>query len=136
MTMKPTLYLWFKYSLAVILLILLLILVAAYGLTVGPWLMVLLAARSIVEPVQIRWLTKKGKFNDLVYITKRNKLNVLVGIIVVSGIVAAYPVVTYHLFWVGSLTLQVLSILAVFVAVDVGWDFFMYHQLKQGLARA
>ena len=131
MKMKPTRYLWFKYSLAVILLILLLFLVEAYGLIVGPWLLVLLGARSIAEPVQIHWLAKKGKFNDLMYITKRNRLNVIVGVLVVSGIIAAYPVLTYHLFWVGSLTLNVLLILAVFVAIDVGWDFFTYYQLKQ-----
>jgi len=129
--MKPTGYLWFKYSLAVILLILLLFLVVAYGVTVGPWLLVLLAARSIAEPVQIHWLAKKGKFDDLVYISKRNKLNVIVGILVVSGIIAAYPVIIYHLFWIGSLTIEVLLILAAFVAVDVGWDFLMYYQLKQ-----
>jgi hypothetical protein len=136
MTMRPKRYLWFKYSLVVILLFLLLFLLAVYGLTVGPGLLVLLAARSIAEPVQIHWLTKKGKFNDLSYIKKRNKLNVIVGIVVVCGIIAAYPVITYHLFWVGSLTLEVVSILAVFVAVDVGWDFFMYYQLKQGKAKA
>ena len=135
MKMKPTRYLWFKYSLAVILLILLLFLVEAYGLIVGPWLLVLLGARSIAEPVQIHWLAKKGKFNDLMYITKRNRLNVIVGVLVVSGIIAAYPVLTYHLFWVGSLTLNVLLILAVFVAIDVGWDFFTYYQLKQEQTR-
>ena len=135
MKMKPTRYLWFKYSLAVILLILLLFLVEAYGLIVGPWLLVLLGARSIAEPVQIHWLAKKGKFNDLTYITKRNRLNVIVGVLVVSGIIAAYPVLTYHLFWVGSLTLNVLLILAVFVAIDVGWDFFTYYQLKQEQTR-
>ena len=135
MKMKPTRYLWFKYSLAVILLILLLFLVEAYGLIVGPWLLVLLGARSIAEPVQIHWLAKKGKFNDLTYITKRNRLNVIVGVLVVSGIIAAYFVLTYHLFWVGSLTLNVLLILAVFVAIDVGWDFFTYYQLKQEQTR-
>ena len=135
MKMKPTRYLWFKYSLAVILLILLLFLVEMYGVKVGPWLLVLLGARSIAEPVQIHWLAKKGKFDDLTYITKRNKLNVIVGILVVSGIIAAYPVLTYHLFWVGSLNLEVLSILAVFVAVDVGSDFFTYYHLKQEQAR-
>ena len=135
MKMKPTRYLWFKYSLAVILLILLLFLVKAYGLIVGPWLLVLLGARSIAEPVQIHWLAKKGKFNDLTYITKRNRLNVIVGVLVVSGIIAAYFVLTYHLFWVGSLTLNVLLILAVFVAIDVGWDFFTYYQLKQEQTR-
>jgi phosphatidylglycerophosphate synthase len=129
--MKPTRYLWFKYSLAVILLVLLLFLVEVYGIKVGPWLLVLLGARSIAEPVQIHWLTKKGKFDDLAYITKRNKLNVIVGILVVSGIVAAYFVLINHLFRVGSLTLEVLSILAVFVAIDVGADFFTYYQLKQ-----
>jgi len=131
MKMKPTRYLWFKYSLAVILLILLLFLVEVYGLKVGPWLLVLLGARSIAEPVQIHWLAKKGKFDDLTYITKRNKLNVIVGVLVVSGIIAAYFVITYHLFWVGSLTLEVLLILAVFVAIDFGCDFFTYYQLKQ-----
>ena len=135
MKMKPTCYLWFKYSLAVILLILLLFLVKADGLIVGPWLLVLLGARSIAEPVQIHWLAKKGKFNDLTYITKRNRLNVIVGVLVVSGIIAAYFVLTYHLFWVGSLTLNVLLILAVFVAIDVGWDFFTYYQLKQEQTR-
>lgn len=131
MEMKPTRYLWFKYSLVVILLVLLLFLVEMDRITVGPWLLVLLGARSIAEPVQIHWLTKKGKFDDLTYITKRNKLNVVVGILVVSGIIAAYFVLTYHLFWVGSLTLEVLLILAVFVAVDVVWDFFTYYRLKQ-----
>jgi hypothetical protein len=131
MKMKPTRYLWFKYSLAVILLFLLLFLVEAYKLQVGPWLLILLGLRSVAEPVQIHWLAKKGKFNDLTYIIKRNKFNVIVGIVVVSGIIAAYPVLIYHLFWVGSLTLDVLLILAVFVAVDVGWDFFTYYQLKQ-----
>ncbi len=131
MTIKPTQYLWFKYSLAVILLVLLLFLGVSVRLTVGPWLLVLLAARSVAEPVQIRWLSKQGRFDDLTYITKRNKLNVIVGIVVVSGIIAAYPVLVYHLFWVGNLTLQVLAILAGFVAVDVGWDFLMYLQLKQ-----
>ena len=131
MKMRPTRYLWFKYSLAVILFFLLLFLVEVYSLKVGPCLLVLLGARSIAEPVQIRWLTKKGRFDDLTYITKRNKLNVIVGILVVSGIIAAYPVITYHLFWVGSLTIEVLSILAVFVAVDFGADFFAYYHLKQ-----
>jgi hypothetical protein len=134
MTMRPTRYLWFKYSLAVILLSLLVFLVVLYRLTVGPGLLVLLTARTLVEPVQMHWLTKKGKFNDLIYITKRNKLNVIVGIIVVFCIIAAYPVLIYHLFWVGSLTLDVLFILATFVAVDVGWDFLMYYQLRRGLA--
>jgi hypothetical protein len=133
--MKPTRYLWFKYSLAVILFFLLLFLVEEYSLKVGPWLLVLLGARSIAEPVQIHWLSKKGKFDDLTYITKRNKLNVIVGILVVSGIIAAYPVITYHLFWVGSLTLEVLLILAVFVAIDFGADFFTYYQLKQEQTR-
>ena len=135
MKMKPTRYLWFKYSLVVILLILLLFLVEVYGLIVGPGLLVLLGARLIAEPVQIHWLTKKGKFNDLTYIIKRNRLNVIVGVLVVSGIIAAYPVLTYHLFWVGSLTIEVLLILAVFVAIDVGWDFFTYYQLKQEQVR-
>ena len=134
MQMKPTIYLWFKYSLAVILLILLVVLVETFSLKVGPGLLLLLTARSIAEPVQIRWLAKKGRFNDLLYITKRNRLNVIVGVVVVSAIIVAFPVVTYHLFWVGSLTVEVLRILAAFVAVDVGWDFFMYYQLKQGQA--
>jgi hypothetical protein len=133
--MKPTRYLWFKYSLAVILFFLLLFLVEVYSLKVGPWLLVLLGARSIAEPIQIHWLQKKGRFDDLTYITKRNKLNVIVGILVVSGIIAAYPVITYHLFWVGSLTLEVLLILAVFVAIDFGADFFTYYQLKQEQTR-
>jgi hypothetical protein len=131
MKMKPTRYLWFKYSLAVILLVLLVFLVEEYGVKVGPVLLALLGARSIAEPIQIHWLAKKGKFDDLTYIRKRNKLNVIVGILVVSGIIAAYFVLTYHLFWIGSLTLEVLLILAVFVAIDVGWDFFTYYQLKQ-----
>jgi hypothetical protein len=135
MKMKPTRYLWFKYSLAVVLLILLLFLEEVYSLKVGPWLLVLLGAKSIAEPVQIHWLAKKGKFDDLTYITKRNKLNVIVGVLVVSGIIAAYFALTYHLFWVGSLTLEVLLILAVFVAIDVGCDFFTYYQLKQEQAR-
>jgi phosphatidylglycerophosphate synthase len=135
MKMKPTRYLWFKYSLAVVLLILLLFLVEVYSLKVGPWLLVLLGARSIAEPVQIHWLAKKGKFDDLTYITKRNKLNVIVGVLVVSGIIAAYFVLTYHLFWVGSLTLEVLLILAVFVGIDFGCDFFTYYQLKQEQTR-
>ena len=135
MKMKPTRYLWFKYSLAVILFFLLLFLVEVYSLKVGPWLLVLLGARSIAEPIQIHWLQKKGRFDDLTYITKRNKLNVIVGILVVSGIIAAYPVITYHLFWVGSLTLEVLLILAVFVAIDFGADFFTYYQLKQEQTR-
>ena len=131
MKMKPTRYLWFKYSLAVVLLILLLFLVEMYGLKVVPWLLVILGARSIAEPVQIHWLARKGKFDDLTYITKRNKLNVIVGVLVVSGIIAAYFVLTYRLFWVGSLTLEVLWVIAVFVAIDVGWDFFTYYHLKQ-----
>jgi len=98
---------------------------------VGPWLLLFLGARSIAEPVQIYWLTKKGKFIDLTYLTKRNKLNVVVNIGTITTVIILYVVLFYHLFTVGILTIQVLTILTVFIVIDVGYDFFTYYRLKQ-----
>lgn len=126
-----TRYFWFKYSLVVILFVLLFFLTNTSDLKVGPWLLLFLGARSIAEPVQIHWLTKKGRFNDLIYLTKRNKLNVVVGIGTISAVIILYVVLFYHLFAVGVLTIQVLTILTVFIIIDVGCDFITYHRLKQ-----
>jgi hypothetical protein len=129
--MRTSGYFWFKYSLVVILFILLFFLPMMSNMKVGPWLLLFLGARFIAEPVQIYWLTKKGKFIDLTYLTKRNKLNVVVNIGTITTVIILYVVLFYHLFTVGILTIQVLTILTVFIVIDVGYDFFTYYRLKQ-----
>ena len=124
-------YFWVKYSLVVILFILLLILMMTSDIRVGLWLLLFLGARSIAEPVQIHWLAKKGKFNDLTYLTKRNKLHVIGNILLIAAVIVLYVVLVYHLFPVGVLTIPVLTILTVFIAIDAGQDFFVYYRLRQ-----
>jgi len=129
--MRTPRYFWVKYSLVVILFILLLILTRVFDIRVGPWLLLFLGARSVTEPVQIHWLTRKGKFNDLSYFTKRNKLDVIGGSGMIAAVILLYFVLVYHLFSVGALTLQVLTILAIFIVIDAGYDFFTYYRLRQ-----
>ena len=124
-------YFWVKYSLVVILFFLLLYLKVMSDMRVGPWLLLFLGIRFIAEPVQIYWLTKKNKFNDRLYLTKGNKLNVVVGIGVITTVIILYIVLICHLFSIGELSLQILSILTVFIVIDIGCDFFMYYHLKQ-----
>ena len=124
-------YFWVKYSLVVILFLLLLLLMMTSDIRVGLWLLLFLGARSLVEPIQIHWLSKKGKLDDLMYLTKRNKLNVIGDVFVIIAVIILYVVLIYRLFTIGSLTLPVLIVLTVFIAVDAGHDFFIYYRLRQ-----
>ena len=93
--------------------------------------MLFLGARTVVGPVQIHRLTKKGKFDDIQYIKIRNKLNVIVGIGVIAIVVLLFIVLVFDLFVVGALSIPLLSILTVFIVIDVGCDILTFIRLEK-----
>jgi len=127
----PQRYFWFKYALAVILLVVLLVLPLFCSVTIGILLLLFLSARIILGPLQMYYYTKQGKFKDFQFLKHRNKLNVMVGIAVVATVVVLFFILLLQLFTVGALTLPILSLLAVFIFIDVGYDILTFFQLKK-----
>ena len=127
----PQRYFWTKYFLAVILLIVVVIFSFTLNITVGTFLLFCLCARIIVGPIQMYLLTKKGKFDDLRYLTVRNKQNAIIGIGVIIAVALLFVILSYNLFTVGFFSLPILSILTVFIVVDFGYDILTYFQLKK-----